>query len=282
MEGLFHNLASRIGAVPEGSVVPGAVRQQLWSPANVPLMWAASGIADSTPALDWLIETADRMSEPIEFNGGRVSARDALRTGWLSLREVFRGWGIGEPDQLTAWLRRQGFAGTAPGNHIAARDQEFILGEASRLDARVSLLEVVYVKLAIHLGRCLTVPQSQHPIREVRANFDWAQLDQFQIEDLFLHPIPMLKSCPHFLRGQFRECFQVALRERFLAKLRGDEAGQVRGWKLFAHDDAAQTIWQWICWKKRVGPQSGSICGRQVGGVGSRCHTTPVRERLTR
>ena len=44
----------------------------------------------------------------------------------------------------------------------------------------------------------------------------------------------MLKSCPHFLRGRLRDCFQVALRERYLAKFRGDEAGQVRGWKLFA------------------------------------------------
>ena len=132
--------------------------------------------------------------------------------------------------------------GDGPGNHIAARAQEFILGEASRLDARVSLLEAVHVKLAIHLGRGLTVPQSQHSIREVGArvsnaaagDLDWAQLDQFQVDDLFLHSIPMLKSCPHFLRGRLRDCFQVALRERYLAKLRGDEAGQVRGWKLFA------------------------------------------------
>ena len=34
----------------------------------------------------WLMETAGRMSEPIEFYGGRISARDALRTGWLSCR----------------------------------------------------------------------------------------------------------------------------------------------------------------------------------------------------
>ena len=123
--------------------MPRAVRQQRWSHANVPLMWGASGNADSTPALGWSMETAGRMSEPIEFYGGRISARDALRTGWSSLREVFRKYGMAEPDHLTTWLRRQGFAGTAPGNHIAAMAQEFFLGEASRLDARVSLLEAV-------------------------------------------------------------------------------------------------------------------------------------------
>ena len=126
VEGLFHNLASRIGAVLEGSEVPRAVRQQRWSLANVPLMWGVSGNADSTPALDWLMETVGRMSEPIEFYGGRISARDALRTGWSSLRVVFREWGIAESDLFTTWLRRQGFgqklfsfrlnAGTVAGN----------------------------------------------------------------------------------------------------------------------------------------------------------------------
>ena len=47
-------------------------------------------------------------------------------------------------------------------------------------------------------------------------------------------------------------------------------------------DDVAQTTWQWIRRQKRVGSHSGSFRGRQVGRVGSRCHTTSVRERFTR
>ena len=115
------------------------------------------------------------------------------------------------------------------------------MGEASRVDARVALLEGVYVQLAIHMGRELVAPQP-HPIpqepvvsgRRETAGVDWEQLGQFQVDDIFLTRVPMLESCPHFLRGRLGEAFQVALRERFRAKLMGDEDGQVRGWKLFA------------------------------------------------
>ena len=141
------------------------------------------------------------------------------REGWSALRQVLREWGIEEPNHLTTWLRGQGFPGTSPGNHIS---QEFIMGEASHVDARVALLEGVYVQLAIHMGR--------HPTgRRETAGVDWGQLDQFQVDNLFLTRVPMLKSCAHFLSGRLREAFQVALRERFRAKLMGDEDGQVRG-----------------------------------------------------
>ena len=79
MEGLFHTLASRIGAVPAGSGVPRAVRTQRWSPVNVPLIWTASGSADSTPALDWLIVAAGRIVEPVR---GKDASRGAVREGW--------------------------------------------------------------------------------------------------------------------------------------------------------------------------------------------------------
>ena len=39
---LLRTLATRIGAVPQGSVMPGCIRRQRWSPFNVPLMWAAA------------------------------------------------------------------------------------------------------------------------------------------------------------------------------------------------------------------------------------------------
>ena len=52
-EGVVRNLASRIGAVPEGEV-PAPVRRQRWSPLNVPLIWSSAGHDDSTPVLDRL------------------------------------------------------------------------------------------------------------------------------------------------------------------------------------------------------------------------------------
>ena len=95
------------------------------SPANVPLIWGASGDADSTPALDWF-------TEPVGLFEGRMSARNAVRIGWIVLCEVFREWGIEEHNHLTSWLRRQGFVSASPGSHISARAKELKLGEASR------------------------------------------------------------------------------------------------------------------------------------------------------
>ena len=57
---------------------------------------AGPGGADSTPALDWSIMATGRITEPVGLFEGRMSARDAVRTGWLALHEVFREWGIEE------------------------------------------------------------------------------------------------------------------------------------------------------------------------------------------
>ena len=43
----------------------------------------------------------------------------------------------------------------------------------------------------------------------------------------------MLKTCPHFLRGRLRESFNLALRERFRARLEGNVEAETRAWKLF-------------------------------------------------
>ena len=66
----------------------------------------------------------------------------------------------------------------------------------------------------------------------------WAQLDSVDCYDLFLTKIPMLRSCPRFLRGRLRESLSFALRE-------GSEArwwvmlAETRGWKLFDPNDVA-------------------------------------------
>ena len=178
VEGLFRTLAGRVGVLPEGAPYPRAIRQQRWSPVNVPLMWAAAGDAPSTPALDWMIRACQGILEPVEFHEGTIQASEAVRVGWSSLREVFRTWGIDNREQLTPWLRFQGFPATLPGNHISARAQEFLLAEAGRQDARVGLIEVVCVNLAIHMGReaigarpeILPGPRSSGPATRDRVN----------------------------------------------------------------------------------------------------------------
>ena len=61
----------------------------------------------------------------------------------------------------------------------------------------------------------------------------WEQMDDLDLSDLFLMRIPMLRSCPHFLRARLRQSFGAALEERHRAKVAGDEQAESRAWKLF-------------------------------------------------
>ena len=165
--------------------------------------------------------------EPVEFRDSQIRASEAATVGWSALRAVSRRWEVHEREHLSAWFRRQGFPAVQPGNHISARAQEFLLTEVCQVDGRVALLEAVYVIVAIHMGRAgavlpdrveshRLVGRRQVPASNAGAN--WAQLDQVSLEDIFSLRVPMLKSCPHFLRGRLRESFYFALRERFRAK----------------------------------------------------------------
>ena len=67
------------------------------------------------------------IQEPVEFHGGIISASVAVRTGWQSLRNVFREWGIASDGDLPLWFRANGFPRAQVGNHISARTQEVFL-----------------------------------------------------------------------------------------------------------------------------------------------------------
>ena len=61
-ECVMRELGNRIGHVPVGSPLPRAIRQQRWSPLNVPLMWAAASGSDTTPVLQWLMQMGSRIT----------------------------------------------------------------------------------------------------------------------------------------------------------------------------------------------------------------------------
>ena len=97
--------------------------------------------------------------------------------------------------------------------------------------------------LTVHMSRQVAVPLhvTEVPRRVVQRRTPPStfpegsreQLDQVDLTDFFLLRLPMLKSCPHFLRTRLRESFGVALAERHRAKSVGDEMGESRAWKLF-------------------------------------------------
>ena len=231
-DAFVRDLARRVGAVPRGGQLPRVLQHQRWSPLNVPLLWCAAG-EETTPVLEWLVARAETMDEEVDFFEGRGQPADAVRAGWTALRAALRSWGVAGQDDLTQWLRDQRFAGAQPGNHIPARAQEFLFSEACRFDARVALLE----------ARCTWAARWRVPLGAIPANGQasvqvveadrWAQLDSVNLTEFMLLRVPMLKSCPHFLRGQMRQCWGTALRERTRAKLAGDQSAESRAWKLF-------------------------------------------------
>ena len=238
---LLDQLSVRVGAIPVGGELPRALRQQRWSPISVPLIWAAAGRDDCCPVLQWLMGRAQVVQEPVNVHGFEVSPSEALRLGWDSLRNVLRRWGVTTREGLSDWLGENRFPRTAPGNHISARAQDHIFGEASRMDARVSLLEAVFVLIAIQMGREVsvrphteTVPTAPAGMPQEITRATWEQLDEVNVSEMFEMRVPMLKSCPRFLRGRLRFSFFVALRERLRCKLDQDMQGENRAWKLFA------------------------------------------------
>ena len=221
-----------MGAVPVGADLPRGIRQQKRSPVYVPLLWAVARGDESTPVLDWLRERAHLIDEAIQFHGGHTEPSVALMTSWEALQEVMRSWGIRAREDLSDWLGQHGFPRSSPGSHVPARAQERLIHEACCRDARVALLETVCVAIALHFGRTThnvhDAPESlSTPVRGRVLNprpqqvtpESWEQLDQINMEELFLLRVPMLKSCPHFLRGRLRFSFLIALRETHRAMM---------------------------------------------------------------
>ena len=166
----------------------------------------------------------------------------AKHCGWDGIRsEMCCEWGVTTREGLSDWLGENRFLWTAPGNHISARAQDHIFGEASRMDARVCLLEAVFVLIAIQMGREVSVTPHTETAPTVPAGMPqeitratWEQLDEVNVSEMFEMRVPMLKSCPRFRRGRFRFSFFVVLRERLRCKLEQDMQGENCAWKLFA------------------------------------------------
>ena len=193
--------------------------------------------------VDWLLRTSGRVVDLVHLHENNVTVSQAFTLGWSALCGVLRGWGAFSREDLTVWLREHGYPGAQPGNHITARAPEHLLHRASGVDARVSLLEAAFVTIVLRMGRqgresgrvaTGTMPSMpNNRTAERTGEVDWSQLDVFSLEELFLLQVPMLPSCPHFLRNRLRECFGFAFRERSGAKVVADVEAEVCEWKLF-------------------------------------------------
>ena len=127
-----------VGATPVGADLLRGIRQQKWSPVDVPLLWAAARGDESTPVLDWLRERAHFIDGAIQFHGGHTEPSVALTTAWAALREVMRSWGIRAREDLSDWLGQLGFLRSSPRTSdprgVLQKRQSCIVGNRLRGD----------------------------------------------------------------------------------------------------------------------------------------------------
>ena len=107
---------------------------------------------------------------------------------------------------------RQGFLQPRWGSHFNGRIQERILGRAVQFDARAAV---------------------QITLNECRQGFLQTNRDQVLLSQVFDTRFRVLQSCPHHLRGRFRQAARCALEARHEASIAGDLTAEHRAWKLF-------------------------------------------------
>ena len=221
------------GSVPGGSSIPRTVREQRWSPLNIPLMWAAAGQDPSIPVFEWLILTIANFPA-INFNGGLVEAGETAMMGGRRCSNAVVGHhngtrslsvvetaGISKPSTWEPHIsdsprvRVGGRLSFSPPRRWSSGDRRFL-----RENNRTRFLRVLHATREDHNE---TPP---FPI--------WISSTTWIWRELFAERVPMLKSCPYFFRGRLRNSFRVALEERHQAEGEGDELAEERAWKLFA------------------------------------------------
>ena len=136
-------------------------------------MWVAAGQEGQFYWLAARLASAARL----EFQQGTIDAEEGVRLGWLTLRAVFRTWSIFELEDLTQWLRRQGFVGTQPGNHISARAQEHILVKRAGATREWLCWRPVWSRsFCIQGGSCETLSAPPPDRAEGRGGVHWRVL----------------------------------------------------------------------------------------------------------
>ena len=86
-----------------------------------------------------------------------MTGQVAAAIGWEALRDALHARGIRSHEDFAEWIHAEGFPMPRWGAHFSARAQERFLNQAIAVDARVSGLESVFVRLT--LAEC----QRQHP-----------------------------------------------------------------------------------------------------------------------
>ena len=207
---LVSDLARRIGPVPEGGQLPRALQQQRWSPINVPLFWAASGTEESTPVLEWLIEAASEINQPVGFRESIVDPPEAVR-GVECFEADFPHMEHQRSRRFDNVVASAGLSCQATGqSHLSACSRDLFSIQRVESTHEWHCWRFLCVRITLHRGRmgallesCGLEPQAVLQSGHI-ADRGCAQLDSIDVKEFMSKRVPLLKSCPHFLRRRFR------------------------------------------------------------------------------
>ena len=217
----FAILARRAGVVPREGEVPRVIRQQRWSPLNVPLLWSAAGVEETSPVLDWLASVAGTMHQDVEFHEGVVNFVDAVRVGFCSSEDSYEVLGNIHPvHQISPVVSRPGFRNDSARQPHPSTGARILDRGGVQVRCSSGIVGSVLRSCDIACGPTNGRPTRFRPrwrdVAETGAsvgeNQRWAQLDAVELNDWMLRRVPMLKTCPRFMRGRFRQCWGTALR----------------------------------------------------------------------
>ena len=142
-------------------------------PLNVPVMWEAARQDEMCPLVEWLISVTSAMAEPMRNWLDGPSRSVAIVGHWISSGVV-------------------NIPPTRPGNHITTACSE---------DARVALLESVFVSVTLEEGRAVRIRRSDGEVPIEVPSGSWALMDQVDLEEEFLRRTPMLRLPPFLTRS---------------------------------------------------------------------------------
>ena len=178
------------------------------------------------------------MQGMVDFNERAVNPGEAVRNGEVRHANVGRQ----QPSRsVTVFYEATGLPPRSQETTSQPEHKKRCLRRRAGQTLWLGLLEAVFVQLVLHLGRQTVVPRGAEPAtnqsapasRTTGESTRWAQLDDVDLIECMLRRMPMLKTCPRFMRGRLRQCCALTFRERGRAKQDGDFVGEVRAWKLF-------------------------------------------------
>ena len=201
-------------------------------------MWAVANGDRDCPLLSWLSHTASR-GPPIQSAGLRCPVMmQCTPVGTHCTRQIH------SREDVSEWIHRLGFPQPRWGAHFRGRAQERTSTERLPETHGVQRLSQPTCRLrCMHASPkgCHRILQSQRVSGDARAttvadtvqNSSWEAMDTTNVQEFFHKRYRVMQTCPHHVRGRFREAVRSTLEARRDAVRAHNGPMETRAWKVF-------------------------------------------------